>query len=48
MGLLYVPIFCDASQMTVLLLVVQRVSFDVSKLVAASVVSVTKFGSGGL
>jgi len=47
MGLLYVSIFCIATQMKVLLLVVQRVSFDVSKLVAASIVSVTEFGSGG-
>ena len=47
MELLYVSVFCGATQMTVLLLIVQRVSFDVSKLVAASVVSVTELGSGG-
>ena len=47
MGLRYVSIFCGATQMKVLLFVVQRVSFDASKLVAASVVSVTESGSGG-
>ena len=47
MGLLYVSIFCGATQMTVLLFVVQRVSVDGSKAVAAAVASVTEFGSCG-